>query len=151
MTIQDTPVPADTGSESLLLLQNGKINFTPKLPAHDTLHALTLAVMLKGYEVCQRTMQSAPAHGTRCAAYVEHLEVNFKFQGCIDWRQLPYDEGQLKRRNKKHFHAYCLKPESISQLGKQGQRFADHVLTFFEIDLNHFRKAQPSRREADND
>lgn len=81
MTIQDTPTPAGTGSESLL--QNGKSNFTPKLPAHDTLRALILAVILKGYEVCQRV--------------------------------------------------------------------ADHVLTFFEIDLNHFRKAQPNRREADND
>jgi hypothetical protein len=79
------------------------------------------------------------------AAYVQKLEIDFNFQVCIYWRQLPYSEAQLRRRYRKPFRAYWLEPETIDQLGAGGQLFADAALAHFDVDISQFNSAQPTK------
>lgn len=133
------PAPDTTGDKGKC--SGEPPHFTPFLPPIDTLPGLALGLMLLRKEVCQRSMAGSSAEATRCAAYIQRLESDYNFQGLIEWRDLPYDKQQLKRRNRKPFRAYWLKPEAIAGFGSAGQQYAQDSLAHFGIEASQFQCA----------
>ncbi|MBO6754398.1 MAG: hypothetical protein JJ903_15125 [Spongiibacter sp.] len=140
MDIQTTtPAPEATGDKGKC--SGEPPHFTPFLPPIDTLPGLAIGLMLLRKEVCQRSMAGSSVEATRCAAYIQRLESDFNFQGLIEWRDLPYDKQQLKRRNRKPFRAYWLKPETIADFGSAGQEYARQALACFGVKASQFQCA----------